>query len=435
MGQDLVRPAQVALDDGHLVGGRQQRPGVHDHHRVVVDVDDPGVRRGGLGDLVDVLLRGQPGPEVQELADAGVLGEEPHGPAEERPVGPRGARRGRVRRDHLFGGRLVGLEVVLAAEHVVVDARAVGNARVDLGWGRPLVHYLASSVAPLHHDVCDTILMRCRRSCALDKAWQIGASSNPPTSPRSCAPASASPPPAVRARWCWRSPFQLHLDASAIRYTLRGQLCTKGVWHAGWHSGTAGANQAVRRGRPARRGRDHHRPRPRHRTLGGTAARATGGSAHRGGSGDPAPPAKGRHRLDSGPKRRQRQRPDRAVIAYFDTSALIKLVIAEAGADQARLLWEQASEIVVSRLAWPEALAALGVFRACFARCTAVSVADHLVERAAELAADYDLRAADAIHLATALAAMDADSVFVSWDKRLQQAAIQAGLVTAPADS
>jgi thiamine pyrophosphate-dependent acetolactate synthase large subunit-like protein len=61
---------------------------------------------------VDVLLRGQPGPEVQELADAGVLGEEPHGPAEERPVGPRGARRGRVRRDHLFGGRLVASNLV-----------------------------------------------------------------------------------------------------------------------------------------------------------------------------------------------------------------------------------------------------------------------------------------------------------------------------------
>ncbi len=141
------------------------------------------------------------------------------------------------------------------------------------------------------------------------------------------------------------------------------------------------------------------------------------------------------------------------MIAYFDTSALLELVIAEAGADQARLLWEQTSEIVVSRLAWPEALAALAaarrgrrltdkgyaaaveVFRECFARCTVVSVADHLVERAADLAAGYDLRAADAIHLATALAVMEADSVFVTWDKRLQQAAIQAGLVTAPAGS
>jgi hypothetical protein len=71
------------------------------------------------------------------------------------------------------------------------------------------------------------------------------------------------------------------------------------------------------------------------------------------------------------------------------------LLCAEAGAEQARLLWEQASEVVVSRLAWPEALAALaaaprgrrltdasyaaavGLLGACFACCTAVSVADH----------------------------------------------------------
>jgi uncharacterized protein len=140
------------------------------------------------------------------------------------------------------------------------------------------------------------------------------------------------------------------------------------------------------------------------------------------------------------------------VIAYFDTSALLKLVIAERGADQARLLWEQASETVVSRLAWTEALAALAaarrghrvtdegyaaaveVFRECFARCTVVSVADRLVEQAGALAAAYDLRAADAIHLATALAVMETDSIFVTWDKRLWQAALQAGLVTAPAD-
>jgi uncharacterized protein len=139
------------------------------------------------------------------------------------------------------------------------------------------------------------------------------------------------------------------------------------------------------------------------------------------------------------------------VIAYFDTSALVKLVIAEAGADQARLLWQQAGEIVVSRLAWAEGVAALaaarrgqrrgdeaydaavGLFRACFERCTVVSVADRLLDRAAALAAEYDLRAADAIHLATALAVTEADSVFVTWDKRLQQAATQAGLVTAPA--
>jgi uncharacterized protein len=141
------------------------------------------------------------------------------------------------------------------------------------------------------------------------------------------------------------------------------------------------------------------------------------------------------------------------VIAYFDTSALLQLLIAEDDADQSRWLWEQAGEVVVSRLAWPEAVAALAAarrgrrvsdegyqtaadgLRSCFERCIVVSVADSLVDRAAELAAGSDLRAADAIHLATALAVLEADSVLVTWDKRLRLAAVQAGLVTAPAGS
>lgn len=141
------------------------------------------------------------------------------------------------------------------------------------------------------------------------------------------------------------------------------------------------------------------------------------------------------------------------MIAYFDTSALLKLVIAEDGADQAELLWQSVGEVVVSRLAWPEAVAALaaaqrgrrltdedhrtaiGALRLCFDRCTTISVADRLVDQAADLAADLHLRAADAIHLATALAVMEADSLFVTWDRRLRLAAIQAGLVSAPAQS
>jgi hypothetical protein len=141
------------------------------------------------------------------------------------------------------------------------------------------------------------------------------------------------------------------------------------------------------------------------------------------------------------------------VIAYFDTSALLKLVIAEKGADQAIFLWRQARGIVVSRLAWPEAVAALAAarrgrrlgdrgyeaaadgLRRCFERCTMISVADPLVDQAADLTVGYDLRAADAIHLATALAVMEADSLFVTWDRRLRLAAAQAGLVTAPADA
>jgi predicted nucleic acid-binding protein len=87
---------------------------------------------------------------------------------------------------------------------------------------------------------------------------------------------------------------------------------------------------------------------------------------------------------------------------------------------------------VVSRLAWPEAVAALAAahrgrrvsdqgyrtathaLRSCFERCTTVSITD-------------------AIHLATALAVIDTDPVLVTWDKRLRLAAAQAGLVAAPA--
>jgi predicted nucleic acid-binding protein len=141
------------------------------------------------------------------------------------------------------------------------------------------------------------------------------------------------------------------------------------------------------------------------------------------------------------------------VIAYVDTSALLKLVIAEDGADQAISLWQQAGEVVVSRLAWPEAVAALAAarrgrrvsdegyrtaterLRLCLERCTVISPADSLVDRAAELVTTHDLRAADAIHLATAVAVMETDSVFVTWDKRLRLAAVGSGLACAPAAS
>ena len=138
------------------------------------------------------------------------------------------------------------------------------------------------------------------------------------------------------------------------------------------------------------------------------------------------------------------------MIAYFDTSALLKLVIDEDGTDKAAFLWQQAGEVVASRLAWPEAAAALAAARrgrrlsdkgyqtaadgllACLARCAMVSVADPLIDQAADLAGGYALRAADAIHLATALAVLEFDSVFVTWDRRLRLAAVQAGLVSAP---
>jgi hypothetical protein len=87
-GQDLLRVPQVPAEIGGLAAGRagQQGVGVGEHDRVVVHVDHPGVRRGGLGDLVHVLGARQAGPDVQELADPGLGRQVPDGPAEEGPV-------------------------------------------------------------------------------------------------------------------------------------------------------------------------------------------------------------------------------------------------------------------------------------------------------------------------------------------------------------
>ena len=67
----------------------QQRPGVNQHQRIVVDVDDPGSGRDPLGHLVGVVRGRQTGADVEELADARLAGQVPDGPAEEGTVGSR----------------------------------------------------------------------------------------------------------------------------------------------------------------------------------------------------------------------------------------------------------------------------------------------------------------------------------------------------------
>lgn len=86
--QDRLRPAQIALDDGRAALALQQRAGVHQHHRIVVDVDHPGAGIDPLRDLVHVARPRQAGAEVEELGDA-APGQMAHRPAEKRPVGPR----------------------------------------------------------------------------------------------------------------------------------------------------------------------------------------------------------------------------------------------------------------------------------------------------------------------------------------------------------
>jgi predicted nucleic acid-binding protein len=61
-----------------------------------------------------------------------------------------------------------------------------------------------------------------------------------------------------------------------------------------------------------------------------------------------------------------------------------------------------------------------------------IEVDQSLVEDAAKLAIDRELRSLDALHLAAALMIADDDLVLATWDRRLHKAALTEGLRLIP---
>ena len=137
--------------------------------------------------------------------------------------------------------------------------------------------------------------------------------------------------------------------------------------------------------------------------------------------------------------------------AYFDSSALVKLVLEEDGSDVAMTLWQGASVALTSRLGLPEVEAAIAATRRrrglpeSFGRTTrtewrqiqrgawTVSLTRSIADTAADLVHAHSLSGADAVHLASALAFGIDSVVMVTWDRRLAQAALAEGLSVAPA--
>ena len=140
------------------------------------------------------------------------------------------------------------------------------------------------------------------------------------------------------------------------------------------------------------------------------------------------------------------------MILYVDTSALIKIYVAEEGTDTVQEAVSRASVVAASRVAYVEARAALA--RACresrigerdlrqsvaeldedWKRFLVVEVSDDLVQRAGDLAEEYALRAYDALQLASALILkrrVDSSVFFLAFDQALTQAAQSAGLAVA----
>lgn len=134
------------------------------------------------------------------------------------------------------------------------------------------------------------------------------------------------------------------------------------------------------------------------------------------------------------------------MIAYFDTSALIPLIIEEPSTAVCLRLWNEASRIASVRLLYAEACAALArAHRVGHLSATQleeavdaldeittqidhVEVTDELVRTAGALARKHGLRGYDAVHLAAGLKVSDDDVVFVTGDMNLATAARVSGV-------
>lgn len=137
-------------------------------------------------------------------------------------------------------------------------------------------------------------------------------------------------------------------------------------------------------------------------------------------------------------------------LVYFDSSALVKLVVDEDGSELASQLWDGCDAALSSRLAYPEVCAALaaaarnrelsraglraalGSWEEFWAAMRPVELTETVASRAGALARTAALRGADAVQLASVIALGSADVIFAVWDRRLHAGALAQGITVAP---
>ena len=141
------------------------------------------------------------------------------------------------------------------------------------------------------------------------------------------------------------------------------------------------------------------------------------------------------------------------MIAYMDTSILVKNYLEEAGSPEASRLWREVDTVIVSRVAYAEAICALHrkkrqgrlsddvftaacrAFRRDWYTLDHVEVSPDLDVVIDRVSARHPLRGFDVIHLASALMFRERtqdDFLFASADQRLRRAADAEGLQTFP---
>ena len=137
------------------------------------------------------------------------------------------------------------------------------------------------------------------------------------------------------------------------------------------------------------------------------------------------------------------------MIAYFDTSAVIPLLIGEPSSATCARVWNEAARSISARLLYPEARAALAradrrgritkrqhesavaELESIITEIDHVEITAELARHAGDLAQAHQLRGYDAVHLAAALAALDAELVLVTGDNDLAGAARSLGVPVA----
>ena len=137
------------------------------------------------------------------------------------------------------------------------------------------------------------------------------------------------------------------------------------------------------------------------------------------------------------------------MIAYFDTSAIVPLLIDEVGTQAAGDIWDRADRLVSVRLSQMETRAALaqsarigrisskhlrssvGELEDLLDQVDMVDVDDDLIREAGDLAEDQGLRAYNAVHLAAARRVDDLDVIVVAGDRALLAAAEALGMSVA----
>lgn len=125
-------------------------------------------------------------------------------------------------------------------------------------------------------------------------------------------------------------------------------------------------------------------------------------------------------------------------------------MVDEDGSEHAAQLWRTPHRACSSTLSYPEGRAALATarragrliapahrrtveaFEELHRQLHLITASPELARRAGELADEHALRGYDAVHLATALR-LGSDTVLLTWDGALRDAALRAGLAASPA--